>query len=77
MKRLVATVYANILKFLIAALEWYDEGKIAYAIHAITRPAALRYDDVLQEIETKQFFPGCTAGHIVLGVLNNSITSST
>ncbi|MCJ1432419.1 hypothetical protein MMC27_001775 [Xylographa pallens] len=51
MKQLVAIVYANIMKFLVRALEWYEEGKIAHAIHAITRPAALRYDDLLQDIE--------------------------
>ena len=39
------------MKFLLRALHWYEEGRIAHAIHSITRPAALRYDDLLEEIE--------------------------
>ena len=50
MKQAVSVLYAQIVKFLLRALEWYEEGKIAHAIHSITKPAALRYDDLLEEI---------------------------
>ena len=51
MKSLVAAVYASFLKFPFRSLQWYEEGKIVHAIHSITRPAALRYDDVLRDID--------------------------
>ena len=50
MKQAVSVLYANIIKFLLRALEWLEEGKIAHAIHSITKPAALRYDDVLDDL---------------------------
>ena len=50
MKQAVSVLYALIIKFLLRALEWYEEGKFAHAIHSITRPAALRYDDLLEDI---------------------------
>ena len=50
MKQLVAILYAQIMKFLVRALEWYEEGKIAHAIHSITKPVALRYDDIIKDI---------------------------
>ena len=50
MKQAVSVLYALIIKFLLRALEWYEEGKIAHAIHSITKPAALRYDDLLEDI---------------------------
>ena len=43
-------MYAHIIKFLLRALAWYEEDRIAHAIHSITRPAALRYDDLLEDI---------------------------
>jgi len=51
MKQAVASLYAYIMKFLVRALEWYEEGKVAHAIHSITKPAALRYDDLIKEIQ--------------------------
>ena len=49
-KHAISVLYAHIIKFLLRALEWYEEGKIAHAIHSITKPAALRYDDLLEDI---------------------------
>jgi len=49
-KQAVAMLYAHIMKFLVRALKWYEEGKIAHAIHSITKPAALRYGDLIKEI---------------------------
>ena len=50
MKQAVSVLYALIIKFLLRALEWYEEGKIAHAIHSISKPAALQYDDLLEDI---------------------------
>ena len=50
MKEAVALLYAHILEFLVRAWEWYQESKIARAIHTVTRPVALRYKDVLDDI---------------------------
>lgn len=50
MKQAVSVLYAHIIKFLLRALEWYEEGKVAHAIHSVTKPAALRYDDLLKDI---------------------------
>lgn len=49
-KQAVSALYAHIIKFLLRALDWYEEGRIAHAIHSITKPAALRYDDLLEDI---------------------------
>ncbi|KAL9044387.1 MAG: hypothetical protein Q9214_002470 [Letrouitia sp. 1 TL-2023] len=49
-KQAVSALYAYIIKFLLRSLDWYEEGKIAHAIHSITKPAALRYDDLLEDI---------------------------
>ena len=50
MKQAVSVLYALIIRFLLRALEWYEEGKLAHAIYSITKPAALRYDDLLEDI---------------------------
>ena len=49
-KQAVSALYAHIIKFLFRALDWYEEGRIAHAIHSITKPAVLRYDDLLEDI---------------------------
>ena len=49
-KHAISVLYSHIIKFLLRALEWYEEGRIAHAIHSITKPAALRYDDLLEDI---------------------------
>jgi hypothetical protein len=53
MKTVVAELYAYVLRFLIRARDWYDEGKIRHFIHSITRPWELRYDDILGHIKRK------------------------
>lgn len=50
MKQTVPVLYAHIVNFLVRALEWYEEGKIARAFHSITKPAALRYDDLIEDV---------------------------
>jgi hypothetical protein len=54
MKEAVALLYAHIINFLIRAKDWYEEGKLRHAINSFARPAKLRYDDIIKEIE------GCT-----------------
>ena len=50
MKQAVSVLYAHVIKFLLRALDWYEESRIVHAIHSITKPAALRYDDLLEDI---------------------------
>jgi hypothetical protein len=47
----VALLYAYVMKFLIRALNWYQEGPLMHIIHSITRPVAIRYKDLLGDIE--------------------------
>ena len=51
MKQAVADLYAYIIRFLIRAQGWYQEGKVLHALHSFTRPAELRYVDLIDEIE--------------------------
>ena len=51
MKQAVADLYAYILRFLIRAQGWYQESRILHALHSFTRPAELRYADIIEEIE--------------------------
>ncbi|KAI0452894.1 hypothetical protein F5B21DRAFT_316988 [Xylaria acuta] len=51
-KKTTVAIYANILKFLLRALSWYQESKPLHVLHAITRPAELRYTDLLETIST-------------------------
>ena len=51
MKQAVAELYANIIQFFLRAQKWYQEGKIRHAIHSITRPVELRYNDLIEGIE--------------------------
>jgi hypothetical protein len=51
MKEAVAQVYAHIINFLIRAKDWYEEGKLLHVINSFARPAKLRYDDIIQDIE--------------------------
>ncbi len=52
MNAAVEALYAHIIRFLIRAHDWYREGSFRHMVHSITRPAQLRYDDLLEEIET-------------------------
>ncbi|TQN67034.1 hypothetical protein CSHISOI_08421, partial [Colletotrichum shisoi] len=49
-RRIVVAIHANVLKFLVRALRWYQESKFMHVVHAITRPTELRYDDTLLTI---------------------------
>ncbi|KAI1751150.1 hypothetical protein F4782DRAFT_547751 [Xylaria castorea] len=50
MKHLVSMLYAHIMRFLIRALKYYEESSLMRVVHSITRPAALRYDDLIRLI---------------------------
>ena len=52
MKRALAEIYAHIIRFLIRAHDWFSEGKLLRALHSVTRPKELRYDDLLDDIKT-------------------------
>ena len=47
----VEALYAQIIRFLIRAHDWYREGTLRHIVHSVTRPAELRYHDVLENIE--------------------------
>ncbi|KAI0465623.1 hypothetical protein F4859DRAFT_528286 [Xylaria cf. heliscus] len=51
-REIIVAIYANVLKFLLRALSWYQESKVKHALHAITRPAELRYNDLLETISS-------------------------
>lgn len=49
-KHAASMLYAHILRFLVRALKYYEESRLIRAIHSITRPAALRYQDLISLI---------------------------
>lgn len=51
MVKSVSILYEHIIRFLIRAWDFYHETKIMHVIHSVTRPAALRYDDLLKSIQ--------------------------
>ncbi|KAI0153574.1 hypothetical protein BJ166DRAFT_533117 [Pestalotiopsis sp. NC0098] len=53
MKTAIAEVNAYILRFLIRAYDWYREGTWKHVLHSLTRPAELRYDDILEAISQR------------------------
>ncbi|KAJ8131882.1 hypothetical protein O1611_g1744 [Lasiodiplodia mahajangana] len=50
MRHAISLLYAHIVRFLIRALRYYEESGIMRAVHSITRPSALRYDDLIKLI---------------------------
>lgn len=50
MKDAVTSLYAYILRFLIRAHDWYNEGSFKHAYHSLTRPTELRYNDIVQQM---------------------------
>jgi hypothetical protein len=66
MKKAVIDLYAVILRFLIRARDWYDEGKFQHLFHSITRPVELRYNDLLEQISlaSQRIKELATAGHL-------------
>ncbi|KAI6298092.1 hypothetical protein MCOR06_001482 [Pyricularia oryzae] len=51
MREAVGRLYADILRFLIRAHDWCSESSLRHALHSITRPAELRYKDLLERID--------------------------
>ncbi|KAI1357336.1 hypothetical protein F5Y08DRAFT_352719 [Xylaria arbuscula] len=51
MKHWASLLYAHIMRFLIRALHYYQESSIMRAVHTVTRPSALRYDDLVELIQ--------------------------
>lgn len=49
--RNVSMLYAHIMRLLIRAWKFYHESKLMHVLHSVTRPAALRYDDLLKSIQ--------------------------
>ncbi|KAI9781875.1 MAG: hypothetical protein M1839_005669 [Geoglossum umbratile] len=50
-KSAVATLYAQVIEFFRRAMNWYAEGKIKHVISSIIRPYALRFKDLVEEME--------------------------
>jgi hypothetical protein len=40
-RKIIESIYAHTIRFLIRALQWYQEGKFKHIIHSITRPSGL------------------------------------
>lgn len=51
MKNAVAILYAHIIKFLQRAGAWFEQGKLKHVVSAITNPYAIRFKDIVEEIE--------------------------
>ncbi|KAL8369868.1 hypothetical protein RB595_000291 [Gaeumannomyces hyphopodioides] len=51
MREAVGRLYADIIQFLIRAHNWCKEGRFLHLVHAVTRPAELRYKDLLERID--------------------------
>ncbi|ETS77199.1 hypothetical protein PFICI_11073 [Pestalotiopsis fici W106-1] len=52
MRRAVSMLYAHIIQFLIRAWAYYEESTPRRALHSITRPSALRYNDLILAIRS-------------------------
>lgn len=50
MKTAVEQLYAHLLRFFIRANDWYRASTISHIVHSITRPAELRYKDLVEAI---------------------------
>lgn len=50
MRSTVESLYSCILEFLLLAHQWCNETKFQHFYHSLTRPAELRYNDVLERI---------------------------
>ncbi|KAK0759581.1 hypothetical protein N5P37_007769 [Trichoderma harzianum] len=51
-RQVIVEIYVHILKFLLRALSWYRESKMTHMLQAITKPAELRYGDILAAISS-------------------------
>jgi hypothetical protein len=50
MKDTIVTLNCHVITFLCRALDWYRSSSLSRTIQSITRPAALRYADLIQDI---------------------------
>lgn len=50
MKNVIVSLNCHIITFLCRALDWYRSGSLSRTMQSITRPAALRYDDLIRDI---------------------------
>ncbi|KAH6623159.1 hypothetical protein F5144DRAFT_595385 [Chaetomium tenue] len=50
MKLALAEIYAHMIRFFLRAQEWLMESSWKRALHSVTRPKELRYDDILQDM---------------------------
>jgi hypothetical protein len=50
MKSTIVILNCHIMTFLCRALDWYESSTFSRAVQSIARPAALRYDDLIKEI---------------------------
>ncbi|OBT88776.1 hypothetical protein VE02_02395 [Pseudogymnoascus sp. 03VT05] len=50
MRQTVSMLYARIIRFFHRAMMWYKESRFKHMLTAITRPAALRYKDLVADI---------------------------
>lgn len=52
LRQTITKIYSHVLRFLVRALGWYQESKLMHALHSITRPTELRYDDILASVSS-------------------------
>lgn len=52
MKMAIESLYSCIMEFLLISHSWCNESKFKHIYHSFTRPHELRYNDLLQRIET-------------------------
>lgn len=45
------SLYTNLMKFLIRAMKWYEQGAFKRALYAFTKPVAIQYQDILDDID--------------------------
>ena len=50
MKQTIALLYSYTIKFLVRASAWYETSTMSRAIQSFTRPVALRYADLIEDI---------------------------
>ncbi|KAI4626330.1 uncharacterized protein J4E87_004832 [Alternaria ethzedia] len=51
MRHAVSEIYSKIIQFFLRAERWYQQGKLRHAWEALSRPAELYYNDLVQEVE--------------------------
>lgn len=50
MRDTVVTLNCHIMSFLCRAIDWYKTSSLSRTVQSFTRPAALRYDDLIEDI---------------------------